>query len=256
MKIGFFDSGLGGLTILKAVRERMPKYDYLFFGDTANVPYDEKSESEIFELTKAGVVRLFNEGAVIVIVACNTASAESVRRLQDSILEGVYKDRKILGVIIPTVEELEALGAKHVLLIGTERTVKSEKYTRELMRLAPGVVLDSRATPALVPMIEAGDIAGAAHVALGLIDHMKGRVDTLVLGCTHYTVLKEPIRKAHPGLRVISQDDVIPVKLEEYLGRHAEIERKLSRRGTVTIMESKDAPVSEFKRGLLKSLGE
>ncbi|HEU4677383.1 MAG TPA: glutamate racemase [Candidatus Paceibacterota bacterium] len=257
MKIGFFDTGLGGLTILRAVRKRMPGYDYLFFGDTVNVPYGGKSEAEVFELTKAGVIRLFKAGAAIVIVACNTASAESVRKLQDSILEGVFRDRKILGVIIPTIEELHAMGAEHALLIGTERTVKSEKYTRELLRIAPAVVLEARATPALVPLIESGEIDAAAHLVDDVLAHVKGRVDTLVLGCTHYTVLKERLKKTHPQLRIISQDDVIPAKLEAYLKRHGEIERKLSRRGTITITESgANLHVSDFKRKLLEELGE
>src|SRR3989338_6111066 len=135
MKIGFFDSCLGGLITLKAVAKALPQYDYEFYGDTANLPYGGKSEEEIFELTKAGIMHLFKRDCLLVIVACNTASAETLRRLQDGFLKSEYPDHRVLGVIIPTVEELVSGDIKHALLVATKRTVDSGKYERELAKL-------------------------------------------------------------------------------------------------------------------------
>ena len=128
MNIGFFDSGLGGLLILKAVARALPQYDYIYFGDTANLPYGDKTETEVYELTKAAIEELFNRDCLLVIVACNTASAESIRRIQDTYLKEEYHDRRILGVIVPTVEEVIEKGFKRAILLATTRTVESGKY--------------------------------------------------------------------------------------------------------------------------------
>jgi glutamate racemase len=132
MKIGFFDSGLGGLMILKAVAKALPEFDYEFYGDTANLPYGDKSEAAIYELTKQGVEHLFKRDCALVIVACNTASAETLRRLQDEYLPESYPDRRILGVIIPTVEEVMQEKYSNAILLATKRTVESKKYEKEL----------------------------------------------------------------------------------------------------------------------------
>jgi glutamate racemase len=257
MRIGFFDSGIGGLTILKAVRGLMPAYDYIFYGDTKNLPYGEKSEAEILRLTRDGVVKLFESGAAVVIVACNTASAETVRKLQDTLLTGAYADRKILGVIIPTVEVLNEHGGKHALLIGTPRTVHSGKYDLELRKLSPHLRLTAVATPELVMHIESGNVHDALLDASKTLDTHKGEIDTVVLGCTHYTVLKEELRKRFSELTIISQDELIPAKLEDYLSRHPEIKNQLSTQGTVEIMESGDVFAdTPFKKNLLNSVRE
>jgi glutamate racemase len=216
MKIGFFDSGLGGLTILKATRELMPQYQYVFFGDTAHVPYGGKSEAEIHELTWKGIETLFDAGAVLVIVACNSASAESLRKIQDSTLKEKYPDRRILGVIIPTVEVLVERVSNQVLLIGTERTINSKKYERELSKIKNSITLHTQATPTLVPKIEIGDIDGAVAEAQKVIDEVRGEVDTIVLGCTHYTMLKDKLRAIYKEKIIISQDEIIPEKLKNY----------------------------------------
>lgn len=249
MKIGFFDSGLGGLTILKATRSLMPQYDYLYFGDTANLPYGDKTEEEIFEFTSSAVKKLFDDGAALVIVACNTASAETVRKLQDTILCGSYANRKVLGVIIPTVEALVACGAQNVLLIGTRRTISSGKYERELQKISSKIKLSSHATPKLVPYIESGNIKGACTtLEINLRGKMGEEIDTIVLGCTHYTLLKECIRDTY-RVRVISQDEIIPEKIKTYLEKHGEIETVLGRTGTVSIVLSgEDARYDSFKK--------
>jgi glutamate racemase len=230
MKIGVFDSGLGGHTILNAIRERLPLYDYIYYGDTKNLPYGDKTEEEIYGLTKHAVIELFERGALLVIIACNTASAESLRGLQDTILEGKYADRRILGVIIPTIETLIDVSADKALLIGTNRTVNSKKYERELAkRNAHSIKLMSIATPELVPLIELGDMNDAYACLDKVLTLRVGEVDTLILGCTHYTVLKEGLRKRFSGLRIISQDELIPEKLGSYLHAHPEIESRLTR---------------------------
>lgn len=231
MKIGFFDSGLGGLIALKAVAKALPQYDYEFYGDTANLPYGDKSELEIFELTKAGIVHLFKRDCLLVIVACNTASAETLRRLQDGFLKEEYPDHRVLGVIIPTVEELVSCDIKHALLVATKRTVDSGKYERELEKLTDAPLITARATPELVPLIELGEADAALLSLLATIKGV-GEVDAVILGCTHYSLLKDGLRSALPQLKVISQDEIVPRKLADYLERHEEIQSKLTQGST------------------------
>ena len=232
MKIGFFDSGLGGLTILKAVAQALPHYEYEFYGDTANVPYGDKSEAEIFMLTKAGVEHLLARDCALVIVACNTASAETLRQLQDTILVGEYTARRLLGVIIPTVESVVATSCATVSMIATKRTVSSGKYEAEFAKSGTGLTFTSLATPTLVPLIEAGQIAGAEREAVTLLQSaMASGAESLILGCTHYTLLKDALRTAYPAVTVFSQDEIIPTKLADYLSRHPEIETKLGQGG-------------------------
>ncbi len=253
MKIGFFDSGLGGLTILKAVREYLPQYDYVYFGDTANLPYGNKSEEEVYALTYAGVRKLFEKGALLVIVACNTASAASVRKLQDEVIPHEFPDRKLLGVIIPTIETLLARDPHRALLIGTTRTVESKKYEIELKKKSDLHTLVARATPTLVPHIEAGDYASACLHAQSVIDSTDEPFDAVVLGCTHYTVMKEHLRTSHPHLTVISQDEIIPEKLKDYLTRHPEIESRLGEEGSVEIyLSAENEHYETIKKRLLK----
>lgn len=238
MKIGFFDSGIGGLNILRAVEEYLPQYEYLYFGDTKNVPYGDRSESEIYELTRQAMVWLFEHDALIIIIACNTASAETLRKLQDEFLPQAYPGRRILGVIIPTVEMLLEEGSHKVLLVGTQRTIASKKYSLELLKRnkVAAVAVESIATPTLVPFIEAGDIERASMELDSAIKNRVGEVDTLVLGCTHYTVLKNYVRESYPNLqRVISQDELIPIKLEQYLDRHPELKSQLGRGNTRSV---------------------
>ena len=248
MKIGFFDSGLGGLTILSEVRKRLPMYDYVYFGDNAHVPYGDKTEEEVFELTRSAVQQLFDAGARLVIIACNTASAETLRKLQDSILTGAYAHHRILGVIVPTIEVLLERNYQHVLLIGTERTIRSHKYERELAnRGGQHIEFHAYATPGQVPLIEMGDMTGAETQIREYLDVYleKGREpDVVILGCTHYAFLKDIIRRSY-RVAVLSQDELIPEKLEQYLLKHTEIETVLSRGGTVDITFSKASPEYE-----------
>jgi glutamate racemase len=258
MKIGFFDSGLGGLTILKAVASLMPEYDYEFYGDTANLPYGDKTEEEIYELTKAGIEDLFEKDTILVVIACNTASAETLRKLQDTFLLEEYPDRKILGVIIPMVEEVVDCHAKRALLIATSRTVSSSKYEREFEKFgAHAPELISIATPNLVQLIEASRIDEAIENVMPLVQELidKGG-DTLILGCTHYTLLKEGIEeRVGQSLMIFSQAEIIPKKLFSYLEAHPEIESHLSKNGTRNIYLSEhtqkyDSVIGEILGGV------
>lgn len=248
MKIGLYDSGLGGLTILKSIAARLPVYDYVFYGDTKSLPLGDKSEREIYELTKKGVEYLFERDCALVIIACNTASAETLRRLQDEYLPTAYPDRRILGVIIPVIEEVIESGCNRVKLIATRRTVSSGKYHLELgKRNALSTKIEAIATPELVPLIEANEIddaLSAAVEALGAPESLVGEVDGIVLGCTHYIMLKAGLRSVYgSAIRVFSQDEIIPEKLAMYLDGHPEIESRLSQGGTrlIHLTEQREA---------------
>lgn len=250
MKIGFFDSGLGGLTIMRAVREVLPQYDYLFYGDTLHVPFGDRNEEEIYELTKAAMRWLFLNDTKLAVIACNTASAETLRRLQDTFLLEEYPERRILGVIIPTIEEIIESGSKEALLIGTQRTIDSHKYAIELQkRNITDVHLRTLALPDLVPLIEAGKFKHAFELFLEQAEREMGEVDTLILGCTHYTTLKTLMRKRYgDALRVISQDELIPRKIVDYLLRHPEIETALTREGSEMIFLTKPEMRTELEQ--------
>jgi glutamate racemase len=244
MNIGFFDSGLGGLIILKAVAKALPQYDYVYYGDTANVPYGDKTEEEIYTLTKAALTELFLRDCLLVIVACNTASAETLRRIQDMFLVSEYPDRRVLGVIIPTIEEVVKPHYKKALLLATKRTVESSKYQKELDKLGDTTQLISIATPELVPFIELGEIEIAAKSAIATIERNGvGDGDVVVLGCTHYCLLKDSLREHFgPAVTIVSQDEVIPQKLTTYLEQHPEITSRLHDTGKRVIHLTQHRP--------------
>tara|TARA_B100002051_G_scaffold276628_2_gene326278 strand:+ start:7079 stop:7861 length:783 start_codon:yes stop_codon:yes gene_type:complete len=242
MKIGFFDSGLGGLLILKAVVRELPEYNYEFYGDTANLPYGDKTEEEVYRLTCKGVTELFERNCRLVILACNSASAEAVRRLQREMLVGEYADHRILGVIVPTVEVVTELTKKDVLLIATRRTVESNKYQLELEKLNTKIELRQVAAPDLVPLIEIGDIDLATEEAMKVIETEGGESEVVVLGCTHYAKLKNQLRKKYPDKIFLSQDEIIPTKLKSYLQTHQEIESTLSKEGERNIQLTEHRP--------------
>lgn len=245
MKIGFFDSGLGGLVVLRAVRQRLPDYEYEYYGDTQHLPYGDKTEEEVYQLTKTGVEWLFAQDCALVIIACNTASAETLRRLQDTYLVANYPNRRILGVIIPMVEAVVANTAvKRALLIGTKRTIDSGKYEREFAKYSTPPRLHSQATPELVSLIEANKLAEACQLLASSIETQQTENgDALILGCTHYALLKDEIVRRWPrGPIIFSPDDIILMQLENYLVRHPEIANTLSQGKSLRVTLTAERP--------------
>lgn len=227
MKIGVFDSGLGGLAIAQAIAELMPQYDYLYLGDTKRVPYGSRSQETIHQFTAEALDFLFANDCRLVVIACNTASAESLRKSQQEYLPKHYPERRILGVIIPTAEAAIESGARSVGVLATVSTVESGAYVRELQRRSPGVKVLQKPAPLLVPVIEND---GLKYIDPMLDDYLEGfeQTDSLILGCTHYCLIKDRVRARFKGA-VISSDEVVPAKLQDYLKRHPEMETRLSK---------------------------
>ena len=242
MKIGIFDSGLGGLIILRSMlRSKVRKFDYVYLGDTKNLPYGDKSQEQIYRLTKKSVEYLFKKNCHLVILACNTASSQALRKLQQEYLpKSRYKDRKILGIIRPTVEEVAKF--KRIGIIGTRRTIDSKAYIREIIKVTKKFFIIQKAAPKLVPMIEANEFSGKT-LSEYLEPFKREKIDALILACTHYSVIKSAIAKfVTARTKIISQDEILPQKLQQYLNRHPEISGKLSKRGKIKLLVTKLNP--------------
>lgn len=240
---------------MREVAKQLPQYDYVYYGDTANLPYGDKDEETIYELAKTALTALFARDCSLVIVACNTVSAESLRRLQDTFLKEEYPERRVLGVIVPTLEELIKIAPKRAILLATTRTVQSQKYAVELEKLKSALSLLSVATPALVPLIEQHKLPEAVHAAAKeLIALGVGEGDVVILGCTHYILMKDTLRELFEGVIFISQDELLPKKLESYLSNHPEITKDLSNEGQRNIIltehrEDYDQLTAQFLKG-------
>lgn len=241
--IGVFDSGLGGLTILKALIKKLPQYDYMYFGDNINAPYGNKTHEEIYKHTEKALDFLFSHKCEIVILACNTASAEALRKIQVEYLPKKYPDRKVLGVLIPSVEEaVEAfnnkkpiLDSKRVGIIATCATVNSKKYQKEIFKLDKQVKVFSVATPLLAPIVEAGkenEIKTTEILKEYLEKLKKKNINYLILGCTHYSFLQKQIQKIlGKDIKIINTEKAVAEKLKSYLDKHKEIKNSLKTDG-------------------------
>ncbi len=235
--IGFFDSGFGGLHVLRGITKRLPEYDYIYLGDSARAPYGSRSPEEVYTYTKQGVEFLFAHGAKLVVLACNTASSEALRKIQ----QGYQKEgsgRKVLGVLIPFAEAAAARTKnKRVGVMATEGTVRSGSFPREITKVDGGISVFQQACPLLVPLVEAGEqnSALADELIRGYVAPLLEKdIDTLVLGCTHYGILEGKILAAVGGdIQIISEDDVVPESLAAYLKRHPELEERIGENGTV-----------------------
>lgn len=237
MKIGIFDSGLGGLIIAKAIRKAMPEYDYVYLGDTKRVPYGNRSHDAVFEFTKEAVDYLFRkENCVIIIIACNTASARALREIQENYLPNNFPDRKVIGVLIPTAEE--AAKYNKVGVIGTSGTIASNTFITEIQKINSNTKVFQNSAPMLVPLAEEGEnLLVKPFLQKYLKPLTQKKIDTLVLGCTHYPIFKKEIRKILPkNIKIISQDEIIPKKLKNYFERHPEISQKLSKEKSAKIL--------------------
>jgi glutamate racemase len=233
MKIGVFDSGLGGLAIAQSIIAAMPEYDYLYLGDTKRVPYGNRSQDAIHEFVGEALDYLFANDCQLVVLACNTASAEALRKSQQQYLPANYPERRVLGVLIPAVEAaVEGLKRGTVGVIATASTVESGSYIREIERLSPETRVVQIATPLLVPLVENDGLKYVGQILADYLEPLRVQlVHALILGCTHYCHLKQEVRSMM-DCRVVSQDEVVPGKLKDYLSRHPEIESKLTRGAT------------------------
>jgi glutamate racemase len=243
MKIGAFDSGLGGLIVLRAMAKAMPEYDFAYLGDVARVPYGPQSRGIVYGYTESCMDFMMRElDCALVIIACNTATFAALRDLQTEWLPRNFPDRKILGVVIPTVEEIAARGLTRVGLIATAGTVGSQIYDIEARKISPDIRIVSHAAPLLVPLIENDGDECAPMVVEKYLRHFSGTgIQSLILGCTHYPYYKNLIRECAAdilgaGTGIISQDEIIPESLAKYLARHSEIGSKLTRNHSVSLM--------------------
>ena len=238
--IGIFDSGYGGLTILHGIRQLLPEYDYLYLGDNARAPYGPRSFDVVYEFTRQAVVKLFEMGCHLVILGCNTASAKALRTIQQNDLPQIDPDRRVLGIIRPTAEVIGDLTtSKHVGVLATEGTIKSESYDLEIHKLHPDLKVSGVACPFWVPLVEynEADSPGADYFVKKRIDEIMRKdpeIDTIILGCTHYPLLMPKILKYLPaGVRVVPQGEYVAESLKSYLDRHPQIEARCSKNATV-----------------------
>lgn len=232
MKIGIFDSGLGGLIVTHGLIQALPGYDYLYLGDTARVPYGNRGEEAIYTFTREAVERLLAEDCALVLIACNTASAKALRRIQQEYLPVHFPDRRVLGVLIPAAEEAVRVSRSgRIGVLATTATVASESYLREIQKLVPDASVIQQSAPLLVPLIENAALKYAPPILRDyLAPLIVADIDTLVLGCTHYPYLAPEIRSiVGDSVAIVSADEIVPAKLVDYLARHPEIDRLLSR---------------------------
>ena len=229
MKIGVFDSGLGGLIVTKAFLDSLGEYDYVYLGDTKNLPYGEKKPKQVLEMTIKGMEFLIANGAKIIIIACNTASCVALRYLQRVYMPRFHPEIKVLGVIVPTVEEAIDKGSDKVGVVATNSTIHSHIYKAEIQKIDHKVEVLEVATPEIVPAIEAVNM-DEAEVRISKYAPKFEEMGSLILGCTHYPAVKELYRKYLPeSVSVISQDEFMGAKLVDYLRRHPEIEATLGK---------------------------
>ncbi len=232
MKIGIFDSGLGGLIIAKSLIAKLPEYDYIYLGDTARVPYGNRSQKTIYQFTEEAIRFLFNRDCELIIVACNTASAEALRKIQQNYLIERFPRRKVLGVLIPAAEEsVEKTQNKKIGVLATTSTANSGAFAREVKKLMPDSQVFEHAAPLLVPLIENNGIKWSVPILEEYLKPLLDKdIDTLILGCTHYPILKSEIGEiVGDKVKVISQDEVVPNKFKNYLSRHPEIDEKITK---------------------------
>lgn len=245
--IGIFDSGYGGLTILHGVRSLLPEYDYMYLGDNARAPYGPRSYDVVYEFTRQAVVKLFEMGCHLVILGCNTASAKALRTIQQNDLPKLDPKRRVLGVIRPTAEVIGQLTTtRHVGVLATEGTIKSESYKLEIQKLHPDISVSGVACPFWVPLVEynEADSPGADYFVKKRIDQLMRidpDIDAIILGCTHYPLLMPKIVKyVNPGIRIVPQGEYVAESLKNYFERHPDIEQKCTKGGHVDYLTTEN----------------
>ncbi len=261
--IGVFDSGYGGLTILDKIREYMPEYDYLYLGDNARTPYGSRSFEVVYEFTLQAVKKLFELGCPLVILACNTASAKALRTIQQTNLPLIDPTRRVLGVIRPTAECIGTLTqSRHVGILATSGTIKSESYLMEVHKLFPDVMVTGEACPMWVPLVENNEYAseGADYFVQKHIRQLlekDPKIDTIILGCTHYPLLIEKIRQFTPShVRIVPQGEYVAHSLRDYLYRHPEMDIRCTKNGTCRFLTTESTAKFEESASIFLRMDE
>ena len=238
--IGIFDSGYGGLTVLRDIVRELPQYDYIYLGDNARAPYGPRSFETIYEYTLECVQALFDKGCRLVVLACNTASAKALRTIQQQDLPRIDPSRRVLGVIRPTTEIIGHLTRTgHVGVLATRGTVVSQSYVIEIHKFFPEIRVFQEACPMWVPLIENNEhtSAGADYFVQKHLEHLLAQspdIDTIILGCTHYPLLLPKIKQFLPeGIRLVLQGEIVAKSLADYLVRHPEMEAACSKGGHI-----------------------
>lgn len=237
--IGVFDSGYGGLTILDEIRRKLPQYDYIYLGDNARAPYGTRSFDIVYRFTLEAVRYLFEQGCQFVILGCNTASAKALRSIQQHDLPAIDPARRVLGVIRPTVEKIgEITRTGNIGIVGTPGTIRSHSYEMEIEKLYPGFRTFTQACPMWVPLVENGEATGEGtdYFVKRDVERLMAQnpdIDTVILGCTHYPLLKDKVEKYVPeGVTVLSQGAIVADSLADYLNRHPEMTARCSKGAT------------------------
>ncbi len=248
--IGIFDSGYGGLTILAQIREQMPEYDFLYLGDNARTPYGTRSFEVVYEFTSQAVKTLFDMGCSLVILACNTASAKALRTIQQIDLPKIDPRKRVLGIIRPTVEYLgDITKSRHVGILATSGTIKSQSYPLEIKKLFPDIVVSGEACPIWVPLVESGEAAseGTDYFIKRHIENLltkDNKIDTIILGCTHYPILYDKIRRYTPAnINIVTQGEYVGRSLINYMERHPEMDALCTKQGTCRFLTTESVDI-------------
>jgi glutamate racemase len=246
--IGVFDSGYGGLTIFDKIHRAMPDYNYIYLGDNARAPYGPRSFEVVYRFTRQAVMKLFDEGCPLIILACNTASAKALRTIQQKDLPLWDPERRVLGVIRPTVEMMDQVSrSKHIGILGTPGTISSGSYAIEIAKMFPHIKVTGLACPMWVPLVEYNefDSPGADYFVQKYLDQIltaDPAIDTIVLGCTHYPLLLKKIKAYLPqGITLFSQGEHVAESLVDYLHRHPEMDARLTHGGECRFLTTESA---------------
>lgn len=245
--IGVFDSGYGGLTILKEIRHVLPDADYIYLGDNARAPYGSRSFDLVYHFTLQAVRHLFDLGCPLVILACNTASAKALRTIQQNDLPGINPRLRVLGVIRPTAEAVGGYSCTGAVgIFGTPGTIASESYNIEIEKLHPGMRVYTHACPMWVPLVENLEAGsdGADYFVRRDVEALlrqSADIDSVILGCTHYPILLDKIRKYMPeSISILSQGKIVAESLADYLRRHPDMNAAISRGAHVEYLTTEE----------------
>jgi glutamate racemase len=237
--IGVFDSGYGGLTVLKEIVKKLPQYDFVYLGDNARAPYGNRSFETVYRYTLECVHWFFSKNCQLVLLACNTASAKALRTIQQNDLPGIDPEKRVLGVIRPTAEVIGTFSeSKHIGVLGTTGTISSGSYLLEIEKFYPELKVYQQACPMWVPLVENSEhlTHGADFFVKKYIQQLLQQdvaIDTILLACTHYPLLFDKIKEYSPAdMKILSQGQIVAESLENYLVRHPEIEKKCSKSGS------------------------